>query len=187
MLYLNALSLRRKGQLRQNGVVMTVMSNFGLRRALKEQGIFYNVVPVGDRNVQAELKKGGYSLGGEQSGHIIFFDDLNTGDGLLSSIKLLNLFAGEKDIYEKINGLAVYPQILENVPFESRERLEKTAVSDGLRAFAEKEEAKFGGNGRILVRMSGTEPLLRVMAEALDENLAKQAVADIIGYIKKEA
>jgi phosphoglucosamine mutase len=187
MIFLNALSLSKKKKLHHGKVVLTVMSNLGLLKALKSHKIGYVTVLVGDKNVQMELKKEGLSLGGEQSGHIIFLDDLKTGDGLLSSIKFLNLFVNDKETYKALKDFVVYPQVLENVPFPSRDKLEQIAASARLGAIVEKEKSLLKGNGRLLVRVSGTEPLLRVMAEAGDETKAHQVVSDIVEFAKKEA
>jgi phosphoglucosamine mutase len=132
---------------------------------------------VGDKNVQARLKDQDLSIGGEQSGHVIFLDDLNTGDGLLSSIKLLNLYLREKAIFAQLPDFVVYPQVLKNVKFASREHLEAVADSPELKAKIAEEERTLDGHGRILVRASGTEPLLRVMAEA-DTLERCQAIVD---------
>ncbi len=187
MIFLNALVLAKKKSLHQGKVVLTVMSNLGLLKALKAHGIDYVTVAVGDKNVQMELKKEGLSLGGEQSGHVIFLDDLNTGDGLLSSLKFLNLFVKDKATYQSLKDFVVYPQVLENVPFHNRDKLEKVASGTHLKALVVKEESLLAGDGRLVVRMSGTEPLLRVMAEAGDEATAHQVVSDIVEFAKKEA
>jgi phosphoglucosamine mutase len=186
MIYLNALSLRKKGLLHDNKVVMTVMSNFGLRKALDEAGIGYVIVPVGDKNVQAELKKEGLAIGGEQSGHVIFLDDLNTGDGLLSSLKLLDLFIEEPEIYKDIDKFVVYPQELKNVRFASHEALEKAVKDPGLLALQKEAESQLAGTGRLLVRASGTEPLLRIMAEATSKELCLQVINRLADYASKE-
>jgi phosphoglucosamine mutase len=187
MIFLNALALKKKKALHQGKVVLTVMSNLGLLKVLKSHKIGYVTVAVGDKNVQMELKKEGLSLGGEQSGHIIFLDDLNTGDGLLSSIKFLNLFVNDKKAYQALKDFVVYPQVLENVPFSNRDKLERVAASPRLTAIVEKEEGLLKGNGRLLVRVSGTEPLLRVMAEAGDARKAHEVVSAIVEFAKKEA
>jgi phosphoglucosamine mutase len=135
MIYLNALSLKKAGKLHSNKVVITVMSNFGLRKVLEEKGIGYDTVAVGDKNVQARLKEKDLSIGGEQSGHVIFFEDLNTGDGLLSSIKLLNLFSKKKRSSKPNSGISWFiRRYLKNVNFASRDILEKTASSASLKA-----------------------------------------------------
>lgn len=185
MIFLNALAMRKNSTLKKNTVVITVMSNFGLRKALEEASLSYKTVAVGDKYVQQELKKEGLSVGGEQSGHVIFLDDLNTGDGLLSSIKLLDLYVHEREIFLEVSKFHVYPQILENVRFASKEELKKAGSSKGLNEFVTMEEASLKGQGRILVRASGTEPLLRVMAEALDEKECRRVVDEIVSYIKR--
>jgi phosphoglucosamine mutase len=169
MIYLNALSLKKAGKLHSNTVVITVMSNFGLRKVLEDKGIGYDTVAVGDKNVQARLKEKDLSIGGEQSGHVIFFEDLNTGDGLLSSIKLLNLYRQRKSDLQSLNsGISWFiRRYLKNVNFASRDILEKTANSRSFKAEDRLRRESLGWNhGRILVGPSGTEPLLRVMAEA---------------------
>jgi len=185
LIFLGALSYRKKSLLKKNSVVITIMSNFGLRKALEEETLLYRTVTVGDKNVQQELKKERLSLGGEQSGHVIFLDDLNTGDGLLSSIKLLDIFAHEQDIYQKIDEYIVYPQILKNVRFETKEALEKASGDPKLSAFVKEEERSLKGHGRLLVRPSGTEPLLRVMAEALNAKECERVVEDTLSFIKE--
>jgi phosphoglucosamine mutase len=183
LIYLNALSLKKAGQLHDNKVVVTVMSNFGLRKVLEEKGVGYDVVAVGDKNVQARLKEKNLSIGGEQSGHVIFLKDLNTGDGLLSSIKLLNLYLKEKKIFAQLKDFVVYPQVLKNVTFASRAVLDKTANDVTLKSRIAQEEKTLDGHGRILVRASGTEPLLRVMAEADTIDRCQAVVDKIIGWI----
>src|SRR5574344_81857 len=183
LIYLNALSLKKAGQLHDNKVVVTVMSNFGLRKVLEEKGIGYDTVAVGDKNVQARLKEKDLSIGGEQSGHVIFLKDLNTGDGLLSSIKLLNLFVKEKVVFSQLEDFVVYPQVLKNVHFESREILEKKASSPALKAEIAAQEKELAGRGRILVRASGTEPLLRVMAEADTQERCTAIVDHLVHFI----
>jgi phosphoglucosamine mutase len=186
MIYLNALSLKKEGKLHDNKVVITVMSNFGLRKVLEEKGIGYDTVAVGDKNVQARLKEKDLSIGGEQSGHIIFLADLNTGDGLLSSIKLLNLYLREKAIFAQLPDFVVYPQVLKNVKFTDRARLEKVANSSELKAKIAAEEKTLDGHGRILVRASGTEPLLRVMAEADSLERCQSIVDHLSEFIEGE-
>jgi phosphoglucosamine mutase len=183
LIYLNALSLKKAGQLHEDKVVITVMSNFGLRKVLDEKGLGYDVVAVGDKNVQARLKEKNLSIGGEQSGHVIFLKDLNTGDGLLSSIKLMNLFLKEKAVFSQLKDFVVYPQVLKNVSFASRESLEKASNDPTLKSRISEEEKTLDGHGRILVRASGTEPLLRVMAEADTQERCQAVVDKIIGWI----
>jgi len=111
--------------------------------------------------------------------------DLNTGDGLLSSIKLLDIYAHERDVFDKVQEFHVYPQLLENVRFQTKAELEKASSDPALKELVAKEEASLKGNGRILVRASGTEPLLRVMAEALDGKECDRVVKEIVSYIKR--
>jgi phosphoglucosamine mutase len=184
LIYLNALSLRKHQQLHQNKVVITVMSNFGLRKALDEAGIGYDIVSVGDKYVQARLKEARLSLGGEQSGHVIFLDDLNTGDGLLSGIKLLNLYKDDQQSYRSLPLLVVYPQVLKNVKVASKDRVAAIMADPKLQALEDQEAARLGNAGRLLVRPSGTEPLIRVMAEALDMNLCQSVVTDLVNFIE---
>ncbi|MCR4562022.1 MAG: phosphoglucosamine mutase [Bacilli bacterium] len=185
-IYLNAIRMRKRGTLFDNRVVITVMSNYGLRKALENEGIAYETVAVGDKNVQLRLKERNLSLGGEQSGHVIFLKDLNTGDGLLSSIKLLNLFKFDSEIFDKIHEYKAYPQILKNVRFSSKEALASFSSSKRLAdLIAEKE--KVLGDGRVLVRSSGTEPLLRIMAECMDEDVCAKVVDELVEYAEEEA
>lgn len=187
MIFLNALLFKKQNRLRSNSVVITVMSNFGLRKALESNGINYDTVAVGDKNVQARLKEKNLMVGGEQSGHVIFLDDLNTGDGLLSSIKLMNLFINDPDIFAKLPEFKVYPQVLQNISFKDQATLQKVSSSKALEEFVHEKEASLGGKGRVLVRKSGTEPLLRIMAEALDEKACNDVVRSIADFALKEA
>ncbi|OPZ34155.1 MAG: Phosphoglucosamine mutase [Tenericutes bacterium ADurb.BinA155] len=183
LIYLNALAMRKKKTLHQDKVVITVMSNFGLRKALDEAKIGYAIVAVGDKNVQAKLKEDHLSLGGEQSGHVIFLDDLNTGDGLLSGIKLLNLYEEDQQSFQSLRLLVVYPQVLTNIKVASKEQVAAIMNSKGLADLEAKETLRLGSQGRILVRPSGTEPLIRVMAEALDNQLCHDVVNELVRYI----
>jgi len=186
MIYLYALAMKKKRTLHDNRVVLTVMSNFGLRKILDKNNIDYDIVSVGDKNVQQRLKEKNLSLGGEQSGHVIFLDDLNTGDGLLSSLKLLNLFVKEKAVFQKLEDFVVYPQVLVNVRFRDKATLEKIAGSTELLALTKKEEARLEGSGRLLVRKSGTEPLLRIMAEDPSSELCHSVVNEIASFAEKK-
>jgi phosphoglucosamine mutase len=186
MIYLNALAMKKRGTLHENRVVLTVMSNFGLRKILDKNHIDYDIVSVGDKNVQQRLKEKNLSLGGEQSGHVIFLDDLNTGDGLLSSLKLLNLYLKEKAVFAKLADFVVYPQVLVNVRFKDKATLESVASSDELLALTKKEETRLAKTGRLLVRKSGTEPLLRVMAEDPSLELCQSVVSTIVSFAQKK-
>ncbi len=183
-IFLSGLAMRAAGTLHQNKVVITVMSNLGLRKALQAEGIEYDIVSVGDKYVQARLKEGGLSLGGEQSGHVIYLDELNTGDGLLSAIHLLNLYVDQPDIFQKIRLLRVYPQLLKNVRREERAEIERVLASPNVRKAIDKVSQELGDEGRLLVRPSGTEPLIRVMAEARDMEECTRVVDEVIEAIQ---
>jgi phosphoglucosamine mutase len=183
-----ALDLKERGKLHGDAVVATVMSNLGLRRALAREGIEFVEVPVGDRHVSDELERRGLSLGGEQSGHVIFSDLANTGDGTLTGLMLLDVVHGTGQRLSRLAGVMEhFPQVLRNVEVVDRDRLD----GDGkFWAVARDAQAELGDDGRVLVRPSGTEPLVRVMVEASTqvqaESIAEQlamAVADACGAI----
>lgn len=184
LIYLNALSLDSQDLLHDHRVVITVMSNLGLRKALDEAEIGYDIVTVGDKYVQARLKEKDLSLGGEQSGHVIFLQDLNTGDGLLSCIKLMNLYVLDRPAYGHLSSLKVYPQLLKNVPIPSQDTVDRIMKSDKLAHLTGFEEKRLGNLGRILIRPSGTEPVIRVMVEALDPVLCQQVVDDLVNFVQ---
>ncbi len=185
-IYLLALYLRAEGKLKQNKVVITVMSNFGLRKALEEEGIGYEIVPVGDKYVQAKLKEAGLSLGGEQSGHVIVYDDLNTGDGILTSLYILKIYQEHPEIFAKLDNLKVYPQILVNIPFGDRATMEKILAGNKYLEAAKKAEKMLGSDGRLLVRTSGTESLIRVMGEHMDQAILKEAIDLVVATLEEE-
>ena len=185
ILYLNGLSMRKNGKLKDNKIVITVMSNFGLRKKLKEENIGFNIVAVGDKYVQADLKKNGLSLGGEQSGHVIFMDTLNTGDGILSSLKLASIYVNEPDIFAKLDELVIYPQILENIKLKDLNSASTIMETIVVKQAIKEAEKMLGEDGRVLIRPSGTEPLLRIMVECLDQNLCKSVVDLLINAVKE--
>ena len=183
LMYLSALNFKKHGTLKDNTIVLTTMSNLGLKIALKKENIKFIEVDVGDKNVQACLKNKGLTLGGEQSGHIIYYDDLNTGDGLLSAIKVMNILMEEnKTLDELVKDLHVLPQLLKNEVV-----VNKTAVmeSEELKAIVEEVQNELGENGRILVRPSGTEQLIRVMVEAETKQLCELYVNKVIALVKE--
>lgn len=186
LIYLLALRLKKEGSLSKNKVVLTVMSNFGLRKALEKEGIDYEMVSVGDRNVQIAIKEQALSLGGEQSGHVIYSPALNTGDGILSSLLLLDIYLNHPDIYSRLSDFKVYPQVLENLRFDTRDELNRVLGSAKVQEAIKKAEALLEGNGRVLVRPSGTEVLLRVMAEGPNIEITKKAVDMILLEAKGE-
>lgn len=169
-----AVALQEEGRLAKDTVVTTVMANLGFRRAMEEHGITFVSTKVGDRYVLEEMLRTGAVLGGEQSGHVIFGDHATTGDGILTAIKFLTLAAARgASLSEFVSGMQRYPQVLENVAVADREALEgASAVWEAVAA----SERELGEDGRVLVRASGTEPLVRVMVEAVsDEEAARHA------------
>lgn len=174
----------RRNRLAGGGVVATVMSNLGLERFLGERNLKLERTAVGDRSVMMRMREGGYNLGGEASGHIILSDFSTTGDGLLAALQVLAVLkAGDRPMSALARQFEPAPQKLENVRFTSGKPLEAEAVKA---AIADAEQ-KLGAAGRVLVRASGTEPLIRVMAEGDDETLVSQVVSEIVGAVRKAA
>ena len=184
ILYIYGKYMRERGKLLNNTVVTTVMSNFGLYKAFDEEGIGYVKTAVGDKYVYEYMQKNGCRLGGEQSGHIIFTKYASTGDGILTSLKMMEvMLAKKKKMSELCEGLVIYPQILKNVRVKNK----AAAQADPDVAAAVKAEIdRLGSQGRILVRESGTEPLIRVMAEAETETLCRECVDRIVDVIVKK-
>lgn len=181
IMFICAKHLKSKGRLAENTVVSTVMSNIGFHKAIEENGMVALKTQVGDRYVVEEMRKGGYSLGGEQSGHIVFMNLNTTGDGLLSAVQLLSVMKETgKSLSELAAEVMIFPQKLVNI----RVRDKHTVMDEpAVKAVIEEVESEMNGDGRILVRPSGTEPLLRVMAEAsTDEKVDRYVdrIADII-------
>ena len=182
LIYLNALNLRKNGKLSGNTVVITVMSNLGLKKALAAEGIDFHETAVGDKYVQMDMKANNLSIGGEQSGHIIFLDDLNTGDGVLTMIHTLNVLATEeKSLEELVAKLKIYPQALKNVTVVNKEAVLSNA---GFKAKIKELEDSLKGNGRILVRPSGTEPKIRVMCEAPTQEECDAITSTLAAYVE---
>jgi phosphoglucosamine mutase len=181
LIALFALDLAARGQLAGNTVVVTVMTNLGFRLAMEERGIIVKETGVGDRYVLAALDKDGLSLGGEQSGHIIFRRLATTGDGLLTGLILADLVARSgRPLTEQLEGLVTrVPQVLVNVPVPNAELL---ASADAVWSAVAEEEARLGDGGRVLLRPSGTEPLVRVMVEATGDGVA-EAIAERLGSL----
>jgi phosphoglucosamine mutase len=174
-------SWKRRGKLRGGGIVSTVMSNLGLERFLEGEGMKLLRTQVGDRYVLEAMRAGGYNVGGEQSGHIILSDYATTGDGLVAALQILaELVATEKPASEVLNLFEPLPQLLRNVRFNGGAPLEsesvKMAISDG--------EARLGAGGRLVIRKSGTEPVIRVMAEGEDEALVIEIVETICAAVQ---
>lgn len=181
IMYICARYLKENDRLNKNTLVTTIMSNIGLYKALDENGIAYDKVAVGDKYVYESLKANGFSLGGEQSGHIIFNDYANTGDGMLSGIQLLNaLKYFNKSLAHMASEVQIYPQLLENVRVEDKD---KVLVDEGLKQAVKDVEEELAGNGRVLLRPSGTEPLIRVMVEAATDEETKKYVSQLVEVI----
>jgi len=177
VMFLCAKQMKAEGRLRKNAVVATVMSNIGLELALREAGIDLVRCPVGDKYVMDELLRRGLSLGGEQSGHVIFSDDLFTGDGLATSLHVLRTMeATGRELRELAGELRVYPQVLRNVRVARKADLRTIPA---VAAVLEDVERRLAGHGRLLVRYSGTEPLLRIMLEGRDEHEIRRWAEEI--------
>jgi phosphoglucosamine mutase len=175
-------SWHRRGKLAAGGVVATVMSNLGLERYLKELGLAMVRTPVGDRYVVEHMRKHGYNVGGEQSGHIVLSDFTTTGDGLVTALQVLSVVVGTgKPVSEVCKRFEPLPQILENVRYANGSPLEQAAVRKAIDAGLE----RLGSQGRLVIRPSGTEPVIRVMAEGDDERLVHQVVGDIVEAVRK--
>ena len=182
ILYIYARYMKERGVLLDGKVVTTVMSNFGLYKAFDELGIEYEKTAVGDKYVYECMAKHGYKLGGEQSGHIIFSKYASTGDGILTSLKVMQaVIDSKKSLSELCSPLKIYPQILVNVRVKSKQ--EVNSDPEVSRAVSEASEL-LGTRGRILIRESGTEPLIRVMAEAETYELCQSCVDMIVGVIR---
>ena len=182
ILYLSAKFLQERGKLGDSKVVTTIMSNMGLYKALDELGIGYEKTPVGDKYVAENMKKNGHLIGGEQSGHIIFSQFATTGDGVLTAIKVMEAMTETKQPLSKLTeGMKMYPQKLKNVIVDDKDG---TLADEAVRAEVKKVEAELGTEGRVVLRKSGTEPLLRVMVEAGTQELCEEKVDQIIAAMK---
>ena len=181
IIYLYGSYMKERGKLLTNTVVTTVMSNFGLYKALDKAGIGYAKTAVGDKYVYEEMVRGGHRLGGEQSGHIIFSKYARTGDGILTSLKIMEVMMAKKEALSRLAApVTIYPQVLINVRVKDK----KTAQDDpAVQAAVQAVAVELGDTGRILVRESGTEPLVRVMVEAPEKDQCRalaQKVVDVI-------
>ena len=170
-----------RGLLKGNGVVATVMSNLGLERFLDARGLKLERTKVGDRYVMERMREGGFNLGGEQSGHVIMLDHATTGDGLMAALQVLAVLVEKgKPMSKLAHQFDAVPQVLKNVRFTGTSPLDSEAVKQAIR----EGEAMLNGSGRVLVRPSGTEPLIRVMAEGDDEKQVKAVVNQIAEAIR---
>jgi phosphoglucosamine mutase len=183
LLAMAALHLRERGELRDDTVVVTVMSNLGFHKAMHAAGIEVVTTAVGDRYVLEQLDANGYSLGGEQSGHIIYRDLATTGDGLLAGLQLAEFVRAHHrplaDLAASV--MTSYPQVLLNVRVGER----RPDIAALLSTEIAEAEASLNGDGRVLVRASGTEPLVRVMVEAATEELARRAARSLIDTVRQ--
>jgi phosphoglucosamine mutase len=179
-----ALAMQKAGTLKNDTVVSTVMANIGFHKALEGHGCKVEITAVGDRYVLENMLKNGYNLGGEQSGHVIFSDFATTGDGLITALQVLSYIVDSKFKASSIvDGMISYPQLLVNVRVASKDGWQDNAA---IKAAIDKGEWRLGCDGRILVRPSGTEPLIRVMAEGPDQNQLEMICQAIAAVIKEQ-
>ncbi|MFV0368709.1 MAG: phosphoglucosamine mutase, partial [Hyphomicrobiaceae bacterium] len=177
-------SWHRRGRLAAGGLVATVMSNLGLERYLQGLGLDLARTPVGDRYVVEHMRKHGYNVGGEQSGHIVLSDFITTGDGLVSALQILAVVVSTgKPVSEVCRRFDPVPQLLKNVRYAGGKPLEDARVTKAIDAGRD----RLGKNGRLVIRPSGTEPVIRVMAEGDDEALVTTVVGDIVDAVKMAA
>ena len=184
ILYIYGLYMKERDKLLNNTIVTTVMSNFGLYKALDKVGINYEKTKVGDKYVYENMVQNGHRIGGEQSGHIIFTKYATTGDGILTSLKMMEvMLAKGKPLSELAAPVVFYPQVLKNVRVTSKPEAQN---DPDVQAQVEKVAEELGDDGRILVRESGTEPVIRVMVEAGSNELCEELVDSVIDVIKKK-
>jgi phosphoglucosamine mutase len=177
-------SWHRSGRLAGGGIVATVMSNLGLERYLAGLGLSLARTAVGDRYVTEHMRKHGYNIGGEQSGHIVLSDYTTTGDGLVSALQILAVVVGTgRPVSEVCGRFTPLPQVLQNVRYENGRPLDDSRVKTAI----EGAMAALGGAGRLVIRPSGTEPVIRVMAEGDDEMLVSKVVGDIVEAVRQAA
>ena len=184
ILYVCGKYMKEQGTLVNNTVVTTVMSNFGLYKAFERDGISYEKTAVGDKYVYENMSQNGHCLGGEQSGHIIFSKHATTGDGILTSLKLMEVILEKKETLAKLaDEVQIYPQVLKNVRVKDKEAAQ---ADRDVQAEVQKVSDALGDTGRILVRPSGTEPLIRVMVEAPTDEICGKYVAQVVEMIEKK-
>jgi len=180
-----ALTLKRRGELRGGAIVATVMSNLGLERKLESSGLSLKRTKVGDRYVLEEMRKSGCNVGGEQSGHIILSDHATTGDGLVAGLQVLAaLVEANAPASSVLRQFEPLPQLLKNVRFNGGSQ---PLEADSVRKRIAAAEAELEGRGRLVIRKSGTEPLIRVMAEGDDPKLVERLVDDICEAVQSAA
>ena len=175
--------MKERGELTNNTVVTTIMSNLGLFKALDAKGIAYDKTAVGDKYVAESMQRNNYSIGGEQSGHIIFGKFATTGDGVLTSLKIMEaMLESKKKISDLLRNIEIYPQVLKNVYVDDK----KAAMNDPvILETIQKIEKELENDGRILVRESGTEMLIRVMVEAKTDELCHKYVDQVVDLLNE--
>ncbi|MCI7262067.1 MAG: phosphoglucosamine mutase [Clostridium sp.] len=182
IMYICGRYMKEQGTLVNNTVVTTVMSNFGLYKAFDREGISYEKTAVGDKYVYENMAQNGHCLGGEQSGHIIFSKNATTGDGILTSLKVMEVILEKKQTLSKLaSEVEIYPQVLKNVRVKSKAEAQGDA---DVQAAVQKVAEALGDTGRILLRQSGTEPLIRVMVEAETDEICEMYVDQVIDVMK---
>lgn len=183
IMYICAKHLKQENRLTDNTLVTTVMSNLGLYKALEKIGIETKKTAVGDRYVMEEMRKNGFTLGGEQSGHLIFLDHITTGDGMLSALQLVDIMKSTgKKLSDLASEMEIFPQKLVNVRVHNKHEV---ASNPHVKEAIDRAEEEMAGNGRILVRPSGTESLVRVMAEAETKELCNRYVEEIASVVEE--
>lgn len=184
ILYICGKYMKENGGLLNNTVVTTIMSNFGLYKAFDREGISYEKTAVGDKYVYENMVKYGNCLGGEQSGHIIFSKHATTGDGILTSLKVMEVMLEKKEALGKLaSEVEIFPQVLKNVRVHDKQQAQDDPQ---VQEEVEKVSKKLGGDGRILLRQSGTEPVVRVMVEAPSKELCEEYVDQVIEVMKQQ-
>jgi len=184
ILYIYGSYMKERGKLISDTVVTTIMSNFGLYKAFDAAGINYEKTAVGDKYVYENMLNNGYRLGGEQSGHIIFSKYATTGDGILTSLKMMEvMIAKKKSLSQLASPVTIFPQVLKNIKVLDKK---KTQDDIDVKAAVNKVTQELGDNGRILVRESGTEPVVRVMVEAATLEICQKCVEEVIEVIKSK-
>jgi len=184
IMYIYGRYMKERDRLKNNTVVTTVMSNFGLYKALDEAGINYEKTAVGDKYVYENMVQNGHRIGGEQSGHIIFSKYARTGDGILTSLKIMEVILAKKmELSRLAEPVTIYPQVLINVRVQDKKTAQDDAdVQAAVRAVAE----ELGNTGRILVRESGTEPVVRVMVEAETKEICQVLAERVVNVIRQK-
>ena len=184
ILYVCGCYMKETGTLKNNTVVTTVMSNLGLYKAFDKAGIHYEKTAVGDKYVYENMVTNNHCLGGEQSGHIIFSKHASTGDGILTSLKLMEVMMEKKETLHRLaEPVTIYPQVLKNVKVKSKSEAQ---ADEDVQSAVEKVAKELGKDGRVLVRESGTEPLIRVMVEAASDEICEQYADQVVAVLEQK-